>query len=348
MIRVHGLKCSVGQFRLHIDLQIRDSEYFVLLGMSGAGKTMFLECLCGLRPLSEGAIWFDSREISQTEPRSRRIGYVPQDAVLFQHLSVAGNLGFGRRIRRSAHLDPEVIRVAEWLGIHGLLKRSVRGLSGGECQRVALGRALMTQPEILLLDEPVSALDEWNRRSVCAVLRSVQETMNIPVIHVCHSRSEAAMVAGRIGIMHAGEIVQTGSLDEVESRPSSQIVARVMGLDNVLEGTWSMDPVLGKLFRTGRLVLPVCALAEPAELPCCHIPPSAIVIRSEAEGQKECLNLDATVSAIRGDGPNWRVAFKESDSLVACLSRKDPAAQSLSPGQRVYLVVPLESVQWIR
>ena len=347
MVVVEGLRCTVGRFSLHVDLQLQESEYFVLLGMSGAGKTLLLECLCGLRPIEAGAIWFQGQDVSGLEPRLRRIGYVPQDAVLFGHLSVAGNLAFGVRKRGPAHLDPEVRGVAERLGIGGLLERRIHGLSGGERQRVALGRALMTHPSVLLLDEPVSALDEWNRRSVCVVLRSVHEAIRIPVIHVSHSRTEAGLVADRVGIMHAGSILQTGTLDELESRPLNSIVASAMALENVLEGSVSLTDGQGPVFQARDLCLPIPRNLDPAGVKHCYIPAWEIEIRLDREDVPGFLRIDGVVWGVRMERERLCVSVKDPIPLEVHASRKDPAARALQAGQSVSLFVREESIRWM-
>jgi ABC-type sugar transport system ATPase subunit len=232
MIAAEQLRYRIGSFSLDAALSVGTSEYFVLLGMTGSGKTLFLECLAGLRPIHGGRVFIGGRDVTAAEPRRRNIGYVPQDGALFAHLRVRDNIGFALRVRRigKAERDRAVAGLAEKLGVSNLLDRPIEGLSGGERQRVALARALASRPAALLLDEPVSDLDEFTREAVCRELVRLQEGMAIPVIHVCHSSEEARMVADRVGIMEAGRIVQTGTPDEIMAAPASPYVARVLRL----------------------------------------------------------------------------------------------------------------------
>jgi len=227
MIRTEQITFSVGTFQLQpLSIEIATGEYLVMLGPPGSGKTVFLECICGLKRIESGRLYIDGRDVTNIEPRLRAIGYVPQDYALFPHLSVQRNIAFGLRGRGEA--ERKVTETADLLGIRHLLSRSIAGLSGGEKQRVALGRALVLQPKILLLDEPVCALDEVTRQEVCKQLRSIQRKFNLTTIHVSHNLEEAFSVADRAAILYQGVLKQIGAMDELVSSPNSDFVARFM------------------------------------------------------------------------------------------------------------------------
>jgi ABC-type sugar transport system ATPase subunit len=227
MIRTEEISFHVGTFQLErLSIDIAKGEYFVLLGPPGSGKTIFLECLCGLKRLASGRIYIDERDVTDLEPRARGIGYVPQDYALFPHLSVERNIAFGLRVR--GRTEAKVGETAELLDIRHLLSRRIDGLSGGEKQRVALARALVLQPKILLLDEPVCALDEVTRQEVCAQLLGIQRRLGLTTIHVSHNLEEAFSVADRAAILRKGVLQQAGTLDELLCKPSSEFVARFM------------------------------------------------------------------------------------------------------------------------
>ena len=247
MIEIKNLRHRAGEFNLALDLTIAESEYFVLLGKTGCGKTLLLECLSGLRACDSGSsISVNGHDITHAEPRERSVGYVPQEGALFTHLSVRENIAFALHVAHvdNKTIDKEVNRFAELLGITLLLKRAVKGLSGGERQRVALARALIRKPSVLLLDEPVSALDEGTRDTVCRELLKLQRAMKIPVIHVCHSFDEAAILADRVGIMRDGSIAQQGPLEKVYRYPLDGYVAKMMRLENIFTGGLSADGYL--------------------------------------------------------------------------------------------------------
>jgi ABC-type sugar transport system ATPase subunit len=227
MIRTGEISFHIGTFHLQrLSINVAKGEYFVLLGPPGSGKTIFLECLCGLKRLESGRIYIDERDVTDLEPRARGIGYVPQDYALFPHLSVERNIAFG--LQAHGHTEAKVTETAEMLGIRHLLSRRIDGLSGGEKQRVALARALVLQPKILLLDEPVCALDEVTRQEICAQLLAIQRRLGLTTIHVSHNLEEAFSVADRAAILHQGVVQQIGSLDELLEKPNSEFVARFM------------------------------------------------------------------------------------------------------------------------
>ena len=231
MIRTEEISFRIGTFQLQrLSINIAKGEYFILLGPPGSGKTIFLECLCGLKKINSGQIHIDGHHVTNLEPRARGIGYVPQDYALFPHLSVERNIAFGLRVRGCQHeqIKAKVAEAAELLDIQRLLTRRIHGLSGGEKQRVALARALVLQPKILLLDEPVCALDEVTRQEVCAQLLDIQRRLGLTTIHVSHNLEEAFTVADRAAILNEGILQQVGPLDELLDKPNSKFVARFM------------------------------------------------------------------------------------------------------------------------
>lgn len=239
MIRTDQIVFRIGAFQLRrLSIEIAARQYFVLLGPPGSGKTIFLECLCGLKTVDSGRIYIDRRDVTELEPRARGIGYVPQDYALFPHLSVERNIGFGLCVHGYRHKDvaARVTEVADLLGIRHLRSRRVQGLSGGEKQRVALARALVLQPKVLLLDEPVSALDEVTRQDVCAQLFRIQRRFGLTTIHVSHNLEEAFSVADRAAVLHNGVLRQVGTLDELLRKPDSEFVARFMRCENIFSG----------------------------------------------------------------------------------------------------------------
>jgi ABC-type sugar transport system ATPase subunit len=211
MIAVTDLAVRVGSFALEdISFTANAGEYVVLMGKTGSGKTSLLEAICGLKPVRAGRIHLHGREVTHLKPAERGIGYVPQDLALFPTLTVQEHLAFALRVRRWQRGDIErrVAELSQLLGIRHLLGRRPHGLSGGEAQRVALGRALAFRPAVLLLDEPLSALDDETRTDMAELLRSVQKLTGVTTLHVTHSLPEAKKLADRVLVLKNGQIEQ--------------------------------------------------------------------------------------------------------------------------------------------
>jgi len=239
MIRIERLSFGVGDFQLRqLSLEVAQGQYFVLLGPPGSGKTIFMECLCGLRKVESGRIYIDKGEVTDLEPRARGIGYVPQDHALFPHLSVERNIAFGYRVRgyRGEDVIARVAEIVDLLGMRHLLSRRINGLSGGERQQAALARALVLRPKVLLLDEPVCALDEASRQEICSELQRLQHQLGLTTIHVSHNIEEAFSVADKAGILGEGKLQQIGSIDELLRKPRNEFVARFMRCENIFSG----------------------------------------------------------------------------------------------------------------
>jgi len=213
MIRVEQLSVRAGNFELReAAFVVNRGEHAFLMGKTGSGKTTLLEAICGLRPVTAGRVLLDGRDVTNSPPAQRGIGFVPQDAALFTHLTIREQLGFALVIRRrpADEIAARVAELAGWLSLQPLLDRRPLGLSGGEVQRVALGRALSFRPSVLCLDEPLSALDEDTRTEMGELLRRVRELTGVTILHITHNRSEAERLGDRILILKDGHIQPAG------------------------------------------------------------------------------------------------------------------------------------------
>jgi molybdate transport system ATP-binding protein/molybdate/tungstate transport system ATP-binding protein len=238
-MEIRDVHIKVGEFKLDgIDLKVDEGQYFILLGPTGVGKTILLETLAGIHRVARGCIYIDSQEVTHMPPEERRISYVPQDYALFPNMNVRENIGFGLRIRKAtkSHIEKEVASYARRLGIAHLLDRAPQQLSGGEKQRVALARALTIRPRVLLMDEPLAALDRATRSDFWIMLKEVQREFAVTVIHVTHDLEEAFILGERIGVFIDGRIVQSGMKEEIYKHPNSMEVARFLGIRNIFRG----------------------------------------------------------------------------------------------------------------
>jgi len=198
MIRLEDISWRADVFRLErVSFTVPAGCYAVLMGRTGCGKTTLLEILCGLRQPASGRVFIGARDVTDETPGDRGIGYVPQDGAMFPTMTVREQIGFALRLRHrpANEIEQRVKELAAQLGVAHLLDRLPQDLSGGERQRVALGRALAAKPSVLLLDEPLSALDEELRDDLATLLKNIQRELGVTALHITHSRSEAARLA---------------------------------------------------------------------------------------------------------------------------------------------------------
>ena len=211
MIAVDKLGLKQGEFSLHdLNFEIPEGKYGVFVGKSGCGKTTLLEAVCGLRPINAGRILLGGQEVTSWKPGERGVGYVPQDGALFPHLSVAKQLAFSLVLRKTepSQISRRVEELADLLGISHLLDRMPDALSGGECQRVALGRALSIRPKFLCLDEPLSALDDETHDEIFELLLQTVKGTGVTVLHITHNKREVDNLADLVFRMNGNALSQ--------------------------------------------------------------------------------------------------------------------------------------------
>ena len=256
MIRIENLSNDWKEFKINnINLQVEDSEYFVILGPSGSGKTMLLELIAGMWPLDSGKIYMDNQDITMFPPEKRGIGFVYQNYMLFPHKTVFENIAFGLKVKKVAkeEIKTRVNEMMDLLKISHLADRLPRTLSGGEQQRTALARALIIYPKILLMDEPLSALDRKTRDELMQELKEIHKKFDVTLVHVTHNFDEALMLADRIAIMRNGEISQVGTSTEIFRHPADKFVADFVGVENIIEGTAEKDGEKLTVVNTGNI-----------------------------------------------------------------------------------------------
>jgi ABC-type Fe3+/spermidine/putrescine transport system ATPase subunit len=345
MIRTVGLTKRLGEFQLlDASLSIEEGEYFVLLGPTGAGKTILVECIAGIYQPDRGSVLIGEENVTRLRPEERRLGYVPQDYSLFPHLTVEQNIGFGLSVRREAAgmIAARTRELSDLLGITPLLPRAIRTLSGGERQRAALARALAIRPRVLLLDEPLSAVDEQTRETLCVELRRIHEELRTTTIHVSHNFEETLAVADRIGVIRDGVIQQIGTPEEIFRRPANEFVARFVLAENILtgmaaraaEGT-AVDVGKGVLVHSSeRLAGRATAVVRPEDVEVLAGPPAPDAVNCYGGTIAETLDRGATVKLWIDSEPPW----------CALVLRPRWQADRLHRGTRVWVRVPPEAV----
>ena len=315
------LTLSRGEFRLQAAFAVNEPGITAVFGPSGCGKTTLLRAIAGLEHAARGTVRVDG-ELWQDGDRRlpvhrRALGFVFQEASLFEHLSVHDNLRYGWRRLPALERRIELEEIIDLLGLEPLLQRHPRGLSGGERQRVAIGRALATSPRLLLMDEPLAALDAARKAEILPYLESLHRHLAMPVLHVTHSTEEVARLADRVLLMEQGGIVHQGPVEELlpvisgeAGEPASLLRGRVVG-HHAKDGL--LEIAVGPL----RLLVPSGPLPKGAELRL-RIPARDVSIALDAEGASSILNrLPARVQAI------------EPESDATCLVRLEVAGQGL-------------------
>lgn len=239
-----------------IDLEVKKGELLTLLGPSGCGKSTLLRCLAGLEDVQEGVILLEDQEITHVDARLRQIGMVFQQYSLFPNMTVEQNLVFGLKIKKisKAEIKREVDGVLKMVGLEDKASAYPSQLSGGQQQRVALARAIVTKPKVLLLDEPLSAIDAKLRKSLQVEIRRIQKDLNITTIFVTHDQDEAMVMSDRICLLNAGKIEQLGTPTEVYTAPKTKFAASFIGNYNVLNSV-EFSAIAGKGRKTAHVVV---------------------------------------------------------------------------------------------
>ncbi|MFZ6002822.1 MAG: ABC transporter ATP-binding protein [Actinomycetota bacterium] len=308
----------------HVDLSVRRGEVVAVLGPSGSGKSTLLRAIAGLQPLDGGTIALGGRNMEGVPPHKRGVGLMFQDHALFPHRDVAGNIAFGLRMQRRPQSQTleRVERLLEMVDLEGFGRRRVQSLSGGEQQRVALARALAPEPAVLLLDEPLGALDRTLRDHLVAELRALFSTLGLTVVAVTHDQNEAFSLADRVAVMDAGSVLQSGAPADLWERPRSKRVARLLGFANLID-----VQVVGGRANTpwGELRLavpdgPATALIRPAG------------ISLDAPGG---VGATAVATTFLGDRTTVKVAVDGAPPLEALVS----TGSAPGPGQHVTVAI---------
>jgi molybdate/tungstate transport system ATP-binding protein len=345
VIELRNLSVKAGKFNLKdISLHIEDGQYCILVGPSGSGKTVLLETISGIRRPQQGDVLVDGQSINLVAPEKRQFSLVYQDCVLFPHLSVLDNIAFGLKVRNQpAHrIAAEVQSMAELLNIQPLLQRQTMTLSGGERNKIALARSLILKPRLLLLDEPLSALDPQSRELLQAELASINRRTGVSVIHVTHEFKEAMALGQQVAVMHQGRIAQCGSASEVFRHPASEYVARFVQMRNIFHGQ-IIDSGQNKVFRSGQIEFAVPGKSRNASLSGIH--PDAISISVKQPIEPGCCSLAGITGAVVDQGSSLLVEVNTPLRFQVLISRRELESLNLTGEQNVFLSFKPEDVQ---
>jgi putative spermidine/putrescine transport system ATP-binding protein len=339
-VRLEGLSRHYGPVVAldHLDLTLAPGELIALLGPSGCGKTTTLRLLAGLEDADTGHITVGGRDITRVSAAKRDMGMVFQAYSLFPHMTVRQNVAFGLRLRKvnAAQRDKRALEMLDLVGLSVQADRYPHQLSGGQQQRVALARALAIEPQVLLLDEPLSALDAKVRAQLRDEIRRIQLDVGITTLFVTHDQEEALAIADRVGVMRDGRLEQLAPPTEVYSRPATSFVAEFVGLSNRLDG----EVKNGEVTVRG-ITLPLVERDVPDGRAVALIRPEAVGLASDAAAESG--PLTGTVIAVTFLGATSRVTVDLGDTRVlAQLPTSD--ATTLTAGGRVTLTIRRDPV----
>jgi len=315
-LSIRGLHKSYGSTPIfsEIDCEIGKGEFITLLGPSGCGKSTLLRCIAGLTGVNGGQIILDGQDLVPLTPQKRGIGMVFQSYALFPNMNVAQNVAFGLRMQKikGSEAEQRVKQVLELVELNDFAERYPHQLSGGQCQRVALARSLVTRPRLLLLDEPLSALDARIRKHLREQIRSIQQELGLTTIFVTHDQEEALVMSDRIVLMNAGKIVQSGDAESLYSAPVDAFAAGFIGNYNLLDAD-----------AASRLLL------RPIN--------SRVAIRPEAIqlGVQGAIEGQIHSHRLLGNVIRYRIEARGVELLVDVLNRSP--ADLLASGQRINL-----------
>ncbi|HNP29524.1 MAG TPA: ABC transporter ATP-binding protein [Nitrospirales bacterium] len=342
VIKTHGSVRAVD----HVSLSIQNGEFFSILGPSGSGKTTILRLIAGLDRPDQGDILIQQRVVNSDPPHERPVNMVFQHYALFPHLSVYENVAFGLKMKgeHQANIQKSVRHMLALVRLEGKETRLPGQLSGGEQQRVALARALINRPVVLLLDEPLAALDQQLRQEMQGELKRLQREVKATFICVTHQQDEAMMLSDRIAVMDRGKLLQVGTPQEIYDHPASSTVARFIGLSNVLSGTIARCE--GTLCRVEHDVLPpVMATCSPRDSPqggvTVMVRPERVHVSPDMSANGYDNRLQAIVHQVlfTGNEVVYHVRLRDEAIWMARVPIAEAQASPLVVGQPVY-------VQW--
>ena len=336
LLSVRELSLRYGEVEAlrNVSLEIEAGEVVAVLGPSGCGKTSLLRLLAGLEQAAGGEVWFGDLRVDQVAPHERGFGLMFQEYALFPHLNVRSNVDFGPRMQRMAGAErrQRVAELLELVGLSGYEERAVHELSGGERQRVALARALAPNPKLLMLDEPLGALDRNLRESLLLELRTILARLELAALYVTHDQQEAFAIADRVAVMFGGELRQIAAPAALYAAPSDADVARFIGLGNVVSGRRN-----GKLVRVDRLgdFQPASSLPATKSVTLA-LGDDRVRVRPAADGAVRSPNsVSGVLTQISYQGRTLTLRLRADEHELNLTVAPDAAQLKLKEGERV-------------
>lgn len=347
-LRIEHVSKTLGVFSLRdVNLEVAEGEYFVLLGPTGAGKTVLLEVVTGFHRPDKGRIILDGRDITDVPVEKRGIGYVPQNCPLFPHMSIFENIEFGLKMQKvvTAERRRTVNEMLRIMGLEKMADRTPLTLSGGERQKVALARVLVTKPKIVLLDEPLTAIDAESSRTLREEFKRISRELKVAIVHVTHDQIEAFSLGSKVAIVNNGQVIQAGPPDEVLSKPIDEFVARFLGYENIFRAKFvKCEKKVSEVSVEG-ISIRLAGELKNFETTIA-IRPENITLTTKAPPNCEEWNiLEGEVKEHTSLGPIVEVTVDAGLHLKVFLDKRSFLESNLAVGKHIYAAFKVEAVK---
>jgi len=348
MITLENVSHEWGDFSINnVSFSVNEGEYFVILGPTAAGKTLILETIAGFYIPRRGNIFLNGKNSTHIPPEKRNIGFVYQDYSLFPHMTVKENIAFGLKMRKlpKREVETKVQSIMNSMDVSYLEDRPPSTLSGGEQQRVALARALVIDPEILLLDEPLSALDPRTQESLREELRRIHKVRATTTIHVTHSQGEALALADRIGVIMNGEVTQVGTPHKIFNEPVSEEMAIFVGVENVIKGKIISSEDGVALVEVGNYEIRALSNLTEGEVNVFIRPENILLSNGKLESSARN-SISGKITQITQFGPTFRIYM--NNGLSSLVTKQAVEELGLKIGETVYTSFKATAIHLIR
>ncbi|MBW1673386.1 MAG: ATP-binding cassette domain-containing protein [Deltaproteobacteria bacterium] len=347
MIRIENISKNLGEFFLNdVTLDIEKGEYFVVLGPTGAGKTILLEAIAGIYSPDRGKILMDGRDITNVPPRSRNISMVYQDYMLFPHLTVEKNISFGLKLKKipTKEIKKKIDGISRMLNVRHLFHRFPGTLSGGEKQRIAIARAVVTEPKALLLDEPLSALDAQTREGLRYELKKIHSVTGITIIHVTHNFEEVFSLGDSVAVMNEGKIIQVGNPDDVFRRPNCEFIANFVGVENLFKGRSTVNNGTSDITINGiKIASTACNSGDSVV----SIRPEDILVSRNKIESSARNSFSGKITGVIDKGAIIKIVADCGIPISAIITRRSFDDMGLSRGMSAYFTFKASDVHFI-
>lgn len=345
MLEVKDLCVQMGNFFLkNVSFDVKDGEYFVLLGPTGSGKTVLLESIAGLHAVTSGQVWINGRNVTDLNLEKRKIGFAYQDYALYPHLPVRDNISFGLmwKNKKRQEIEKAVDSVVELLGISDLLEKRPWSLSGGQSQKIALARAIAIRPDLLLLDEPLSAVDSETKEDYERELKELHNHLKLTTIHVTHNFEEATAMGDRIAVIMDGQILQIGTPEQIFRQPNSEQVARFLMTRNIFDGEVTDSSDGQKVFSVGGTKLTVVTARQGRVH--ASVRPEDILISREPLHSSALNTLQGTITRIVDRGSVIYIKVNVPPEFTCLILRRSLKEMNLREKERVFITFEASDV----